>query len=53
MSRLTMTGYDSNELAYLMVAGSFGDFRKGDAVITKVYQPGSLLSDIQVYTEQT
>jgi hypothetical protein len=48
-----MTGHDSNELAFLMVAGSFGDFRKGDAMTSKTYQLGSLLSDIQVYTEQT
>jgi hypothetical protein len=53
MSHLTMTGCDLNELAYLMVAGSFGDFRKGDAMIPNMYQPESLLSDIQVYTEQT
>jgi hypothetical protein len=53
MSHLAMTVYDLNELASLMVAGSFGDFRKGDAMIPKMYQPGSLLSDIQVHTEQT
>jgi hypothetical protein len=53
MSHLTTISYGSDELTFAMIAGSFGDFRIGDAMTPKMYQLGSPLSEIQVYTEQT
>lgn len=34
----------------IMVAGSFGGFRKGNAVLLDMYQPRMLLPDFRLYT---
>ena len=45
-----MADDNPRQLTSIMVAGSFGGFRKGNAVLLDMFPPRMLLSDFRLYT---